>query len=87
MGGNFVSEPPPFAKLAFGNSDYPGKFVFRDGAKITRDGNRYQGKLVVLVNENSQSQSEYQATVFKAVKNSVIIGSTTAGADSNVSNN
>lgn len=86
LGGYFVTEPTPFVKFTFGNPDHPGEFVFRDGPKITSDRNRYQGKLVVLVNESSQSQSEYTAMAFRAVKNSVIIGSTTAGADGNVSN-
>jgi len=45
----------------------------------------YQGKLVVLVNENSQSQAEYTAMAFRAGKNTTIVGSTTAGADGNVS--
>jgi C-terminal processing protease CtpA/Prc len=41
--------------------------------------------LVVLVNEKSQSQAEYTAMAFRAVQNSTIIGSTTAGADGNIS--
>ena len=40
---------------------------------------------MVLVNENSQSQAEYTAMAFHSVKNSTIVGSTTAGADGNVS--
>ena len=38
-----------------------------------------------MVNEKSQSQAEYTAMAFKAVNNSKIVGSTTAGADGNVS--
>lgn len=45
----------------------------------------YKGKLVVLVNEKSQSQAEYTAMALRAVKGSIIVGSTTAGADGNVS--
>jgi len=41
--------------------------------------------LVVLVNENSQSQAEFTAMAFRAAKNSTIIGNTTTGADGNVS--
>lgn len=39
----------------------------------------------MLVNENSQSQAEYTAMAFHSIKNSTIVGSTTAGADGNVS--
>lgn len=45
----------------------------------------YKGKLVVLVNEKSQSQAEFTAMAFRAAKNTTIIGSTTAGADGDVS--
>ncbi len=48
-------------------------------------GKTYNGKLVVLVNELTQSQAEYTSMAFRAGNNTTIIGSTTAGADGNVS--
>ncbi|MDR1339525.1 MAG: hypothetical protein LBK58_05695 [Prevotellaceae bacterium] len=45
----------------------------------------YREKLVIIVNEVSQSQAEYTAMAFRAGDNTTIIGSTTAGADGNVS--
>ncbi|EPR66291.1 Peptidase, S41 family [Cyclobacterium qasimii M12-11B] len=48
-------------------------------------GKTYKGKLVVLTNEFSQSQAEYTAMAFRAGDNTTVIGSTTAGADGNVS--
>jgi len=85
LGSYFVTEPTSFVKFTTGNPDNPGEFVFREGAKITSDNNKYKGKLVVLVNENSQSQAEYTAMAFHSIKNCTIVGSTTAGADGNVS--
>lgn len=85
LGSYFVSESTDFVKFTCGNPDNPGEFVFREGAKITSDKNKYKGKLVILVNEKSQSQAEYTAMAFRSVKNSLIVGSTTAGADGNVS--
>jgi len=85
LGSYFMTAPTPFVKFKMGNPDHPGEFIFRDGPKITSDNNKYQGKLVILVNENSQSQSEYTAMAFRAVKNATVVGSTTAGADGNVS--
>ena len=38
-----------------------------------------------MVNELSQSQAEYTAMAFRAGINTTIIGSTTAGADGNIS--
>lgn len=85
LGSYFVSRPTAFVKFTKGNPTNPGEFVFRKGIKIWNFGRKYKGKLVVLVNEKTQSQAEYTAMAFRAVKNSKIIGSTTAGADGNVS--
>lgn len=85
LGSYFVTEPTSFAKFTQGNPANPGEFTFKDGDIIPSDENRYKGKLVVLVNEKSQSQAEYTAMAFRAAKNTTIVGSTTAGADGNVS--
>lgn len=85
LGSYFVSEPTDFVQFTLGNPDNPGEFVFKKGPKIRSDKNNYQGKLVVLVNEKSQSQAEYTAMALRAVNNSTIVGSTTAGADGNIS--
>jgi C-terminal processing protease CtpA/Prc len=47
-------------------------------------GPHYPGKVVVLVDETTQSQAEYTAMALRAA-GAVVIGSTTAGADGNVS--
>ncbi len=85
LGSYFVSDSTDFVKFTKGNINNPGEFTFMEGAKIPSDNNEYKGELVVLVNEESQSQAEYTAMAFRAVKNSTIVGSTTAGADGNVS--
>lgn len=85
LGSYFVSSFTPFVKFTNGNVDNPGEFTFTKELKIPSKGKTYQGKLVVLINELSQSQAEYTTMAFKAGDNSTIIGSTTAGADGNVS--
>lgn len=85
LGSFFMLKPTSFVKFSIGNPENPGEFTFKEGPKIKSDNNKYAGKLVVLVNEHSQSQAEYTAMAFRAVNNSTIIGSTTAGADGNVS--
>jgi len=47
--------------------------------------NYFQGKLVVIVNEETISLAEYTAMAFRAGDNTVIIGSQTQGADGNIS--
>ncbi len=46
---------------------------------------QYKGSLIILVNEETQSQAEYSCMVLQAaIKNTIIIGSQTAGADGDV---
>ncbi len=85
LGSYFMTEPTSFVKFTQGNPDNPGEFTYVKGSKIGSDNTKYKGKLVILVNENSQSQAEYTAMAFHAVRNSKIIGSQTAGADGNIS--
>ncbi|CAM4421374.1 S41 family peptidase [Zobellia nedashkovskayae] len=85
LGSYFVSSSTPFVKFTSGNVDNPGEFTFTSNLEIPSQGKTYKGKLVVLVNELSQSQAEYTSMAFRAGDNTTIIGSTTAGADGNVS--
>jgi C-terminal processing protease CtpA/Prc len=81
----FVSNTTPFVKFTFGNIDHPGMFTFGTPQFIPKSNETYQGKLVVIVNEVSQSSAEYQSMAFRAGDRTTIVGSQTAGADGNVS--
>jgi C-terminal processing protease CtpA/Prc len=86
--GNFTnSNRSDFVKFTRVNPDNPGEFNFDKGLKVgIKRGWSYKGqKIVVLVNELSQSQAEYTAMAFRAGDKTTVIGSTTAGADGNVS--
>ena len=85
LGSYFVSETVPFVKFTQGNVNNPGEFSFTSEIKIPKGKETYQGKLVVIVNELTQSQAEYTSMAFRAGKNTAIIGSTTAGADGDIS--
>lgn len=85
LGSYFVSNPAPFAKFTKVNLNNPGEFTFSEPVAIPPDPTPYRGKLVVLVNNRSISQSEYTAMAFRAGDNTTIIGNTTAGADGNIS--
>lgn len=85
LGSYFVQEPSSFVKFTRGNPNNPGEFTSLEGPQIQNDENPYQGKVVVLVNEATQSQAEYTALAFRAAESTTIIGSTTAGANGNIS--
>ncbi len=85
LGSFFVSENTPIAILTVGNSDNPGEFTLGLDDIIPKLENSYQGKLVVIVNEEIQSQAEFTAMALRAGFNTTIIGSQTAGTDGNIS--
>ncbi|GHV58963.1 hypothetical protein FACS1894182_12330 [Bacteroidia bacterium] len=85
LGSYFVSKPTAFVKFTKGNFNNPGEFTFSPALEIPKAAETYTGKLIVLVNQLTQSQAEYTAMAFRAGNNTTIAGSTTAGADGNVS--
>ncbi|MDR5591109.1 S41 family peptidase [Christiangramia sp. SM2212] len=85
LGSYFVSSPTQFAKFTKFNINNPGEFTFKKGDEIPPSDQTYEKPLVVIVNEITQSSAEYTAMALRAGKNTTIIGSTTAGADGNVS--
>ena len=78
--------PTYFAIMSWGSISYPGLFTFypfQPEGKENKD--YYKGKKVILVNEMTQSQAEFLTMKYKCSPNTIVIGSTTAGADGNVS--
>lgn len=74
----------PFAKFRVGNLSHPGYFTISQPI-INKGTGEYKGKVIVIVNEVSQSSAEYTTMSFQSSPNVKVIGSTTAGADGNVS--
>lgn len=66
--------------------DYPGKFYQEKELEIGSKGkDNFVGKIIVLVNEMTQSHAEFTVMGLQSSPNSITIGSQTAGADGNVS--
>lgn len=85
LGGHFVSEATPFARFTIGDTGNPGAFLWGEPLRLMPIAPTYPGKVVVLVDERSMSQAEYTAMALRAGPYAVVIGSTTQGADGNVS--
>ncbi|HEX9109811.1 MAG TPA: S41 family peptidase, partial [Longimicrobiales bacterium] len=85
LGGHFVDRATPFARFTALDLSNPGAFTWRGPpVELQPLAPRYAGKVMVLVDEVSQSQAEYTSMAFRAA-GATIVGSTTAGADGNVS--
>ena len=65
----------------------PGTFVITDSAYNgpSKNGESYNGKVVVIVNSDTQSQGEFTTMALQSSPNVSVIGSQTAGADGEVS--
>lgn len=75
-----------FATIPGPSLDYPGAFKTIAALKVGSNSKKsYKGKLVLLVNENTQSSGEFHTMAFQQAPGAVVMGSTTAGADGNVS--
>lgn len=85
MGAYLATKPTPFVSFTFADLANPGAFQFGDGALIESGPVHYGGRVFILVDETTQSSAEYTAMALRAMPNSMVVGSTTAGADGNVS--
>jgi C-terminal processing protease CtpA/Prc len=74
-----------FVKFSNGSIYQPGLFTNKEPVTIPPGYETYKGKVVVIVNEETQSQAEFTTMAFQSSPNVTVIGSTTAGADGNVS--
>ncbi len=86
LGRHLVEDATPFARFTHGDLESPGTFFWTDPIELRPKDPFFDGRVVILVDESSQSQSEYTAMAFRVAPGAVVIGSQTAGADGNVSN-
>lgn len=78
--------PAPFVKFTNTTADKPGLYNYTPSLPVgVKNKDAYKGKLVVLVNEESQSQAEYTTMALRAGGRATVMGSQTAGADGNIS--
>jgi C-terminal processing protease CtpA/Prc len=84
--GYLMPKSTPFVKFSEGNITTPGLFTFKYTTEAGKKNNDYyKGKVIILVNELTQSSAEYHALAYRVHPNATVVGSTTAGADGNVS--
>jgi C-terminal processing protease CtpA/Prc len=80
LGGHLVDKPTEFLRPTRATPSNPGVFVWKQTLLVQPLVPRYKGKVGVLVDDASISQSEFTAMAFRAA-GALIIGSQTAGAD------
>jgi C-terminal processing protease CtpA/Prc len=85
LGSLFVDQKTDFVRFTQADFSNPGAFHWGAPFFLEPRQPHYPGKVVIIVDEVSQSQAEYTAMAFRSSPGAIVIGSTTAGADGNVS--
>jgi hypothetical protein len=86
LGEYLMPDSTGFVKFTMTNNINPGLFTYYKTLKVGKNNPEYyKGKVIILVSEITQSQAEYTTMAFRAAPKATVIGSTTAGADGNVS--
>ncbi|MGS2740822.1 S41 family peptidase [Sinomicrobium sp. M5D2P17] len=74
-----------FARVYIPDLSYPGKFRFKNNLRVgTKNKKAFAGKVIILVDDESLSRSEFTVMAFQTANNVTTIGSQTAGADGDV---
>lgn len=74
--------PKKFVKFKFPERNVPGAYYTRGTYKIGENNpDYYRGKVILLVNEETQSHSEFFCMAIQTAPDVTVVGSTTAGAD------
>jgi C-terminal processing protease CtpA/Prc len=85
LGSLLVAQETEFVRFTNGDLSNPGAFRWTKPLSLSPTKPHYSGKVVILIDEVSQSQAEYTSMAFRAAPRATVVGSTTAGADGNVS--
>lgn len=73
-----------FCRIIYPILNYPGKYVVQEPYTCgTNSPRKYKDKVVLLVNENTQSHGEYSVMSLQTGDNVITVGSRTSGADGN----
>lgn len=85
LGERLVARNRPFARFTIPDPANPGAFSWTEPEVLSPQTPVFEGKVAILVDETTLSQAEYTAMAFRVAPKAAVIGSTTAGADGNVS--
>lgn len=87
LGSLLVDRRTPFVRFTTASTNTPGAFHWAAPESLEPDPKKphYDGKIVILVDDETQSAAEFAAMAFRSVPDAIVVGNATAGADGNVS--
>ncbi len=81
----FVPQKSLFAYVTYADTDFPGMLRTHRSSNYVGHKDYYKGNVFVLVNEWTQSYSEYLTMLLQANPNTITVGRSSSGSDGNVS--
>lgn len=94
LGEYIVPEQKTFSMIGMPNQAMPGAYwtqemvvgkgILKEQENDIRTFKPYQGKIVLLMDESSQSQSEFTVMALRQSPNAIVVGSPSIGADGNI---
>lgn len=86
LGKYLMPKPTEFVKVTKVNKFIPGQFIEERILSVGEENkDYYKGKVIVIINEETMSQPEFTTMAFRVAPNATVIGSSSVGADGNVS--
>lgn len=85
LASHFLNHSTPFARFTVADMANPGAFFWAQPITISPEAPYYSGKVIILVDAITQSHAEFVSMMLRAAPHAVVVGSTTAGADGDVS--
>ena len=85
LGSHLVRQQTPFAVSSRADLSNPGAFYLSTPVTIEPKVPYYDGKVIILVDEETMSHAEFTAMALQAAPSAAVVGSMTAGADGNIS--
>lgn len=75
-----------FERSSSGNMKEPGLFTMKKPLLVgKKNPHYYKGKVLILIDETTQSQAEFHVMAYSLHPNATLLGSPSAGADGNIS--
>lgn len=85
MPNYLLPEETVFSRVTIANKSIPGEFIFPEDISVGKNNkDYYKGKIVVIINECTQSNAEFTTMALRKSPNAVVIGENSIGADGNV---
>jgi hypothetical protein len=86
LGAYLLPKAKPFVRYARNSITTPGLFIMSNTTSVGHSNpDYYKGKVVIMINEATQSQAEFTTMAFRQAPNATVLGSTTAAADGDIS--